>query len=62
MIVNGSDAVATDDDEPTKFNRSGEAPPTAAAVVYAVNYTTTYERADVAHHRDGRYAPRAELY
>ncbi|PSP47255.1 hypothetical protein BRC75_10255 [Halobacteriales archaeon QH_7_69_31] len=53
VVVNGSDAVATDGDgEPTKFNRSGEAPPTAAAVVYAVNYTTTYERADVAHHRD----------
>ena len=63
VIVNGSDAIDTDtDDEPIKFNRSGEAPPTAAAVVYAVNYTTTYERADVEHHRDGRYAPRAELY
>ena len=63
VVVNGSDAVDTDGDgEPTKFNRSGEAPPTAAAVVYAVNYTTTYERADVEHHRDGRYAPRAELY
>ena len=63
VVVNGSDAVVTDTEgEPTKFNRSGEAPPTAAAVVYAVNYTTTYERADVEHHRDGRYAPRAELY
>jgi hypothetical protein len=63
VVVNGSDAIDTDTDgEPIKFNRSGEAPPTAAAVVYAVNYTTTYERADVEHHRDGRYAPRAELY
>ncbi|PSP66500.1 hypothetical protein BRC85_10115 [Halobacteriales archaeon QS_1_69_70] len=63
IVVNGTGVVAPyADGEPTKFNRSGEAPPTAAAVVYAVNYTTTYERADVEHHRDGRYAPRAELY
>lgn len=63
VVVNRSNAVATDDDgEPIKFNRSGEAPPTASAVVYAVDYTTTYERADVEHQRDGRYAPRAELY
>jgi len=63
IVVNGPDAIDTDTDgEPIKFNRSGADPPTASAVVYAVDYTTTYERADVAHHRDGRYAPRAELY
>ena len=62
VVVNGSGAVEKTNSEPDRFNRSGEAPPTAAAVVYAVNYTTTYERADVEHHRDGRYAPRAELY
>ena len=62
VVVNGSGAMEKTNGEPDRFNRSGEAPPTAAAVVYAVNYTTTYERADVEHHRDGRYAPRAELY
>jgi len=62
VVVNGSDAVPTTGDEPTKFNRSGADPPTAAAVVYAVDYTTTYERADIEHHREDRYAPRAELY
>ena len=62
IVLNGSGAVEKTNGEPDRFNRSGADPPTAAAVVYAVNYTTTYERADVAHHRDGRYAPRAELY
>jgi hypothetical protein len=63
VVVNGSDALATNNSGyPERFNVTGSGEPSAAAVVYAVNYTTTYERADVEHHRDGRYAPRAELY
>jgi hypothetical protein len=62
VVVNGSGAVPKTSGEPTHFNRSGEAPPTASAVVYTVDYETTYERADVEHHRKGRYAPRAALY
>jgi hypothetical protein len=63
VVVNGSDALATNNsDYPERFNVTGSGEPAAHAVVYAVDYTTTYERADVEHHRDGRYAPRAELY
>ena len=63
VVVNGSDALAMNNSGyPERFNVTGSGEPSAAGVVYAVNYTTTYERADVEHHRDGRYAPRAELY
>jgi hypothetical protein len=63
VVVNGSDAVATNNsDYPKRFNVTGSGEPAAHAVVYAVDYTATYERADVDHHRDDRYAPRAELY
>ena len=63
VVVNGSDAVATDgNDEPKRFNASGTSAPTATAVVYAVSYDTHYRRNDVVHDREGRYAPRAEAY
>ena len=63
IVVNGSDAVATDgSDEPKRFNTSGASAPTATAVVYAVSYDSHYRRNDVVHDREGRYAPRAEAY
>ena len=61
VVVNGSDAVPKTGGEPTKFNRSGEAPPTATAVVYAVEYETYYEQEGVVHDPEGRYAPREEV-
>ena len=61
VVVNGSDAVPKTGGEPTKFNRSGEAPPTATAVVYAVEYDTYYEEEDIVHDHEGRYAPREEV-
>ena len=62
VVVNGSDAVATTNGQPDRFNASGASPPTATAVVYAVSYDTHYRRNDVVHDREGRYAPRAEAY
>jgi hypothetical protein len=61
VVVNGSNAVPKTGGEPTKFNRSGEAPPTATAVVYAVEYETYYEQEGVIHDPEGRYAPREEV-
>lgn len=61
LVVNGSGAIATNaSDHPDRFNVSGKEPPTATAVVYAVEYDTYYERDDVVHDREGRYAPRTE--
>ena len=63
VVINGSDAVATDgSDEPKRFDATGGSAPTATAVVYAVSYDTHYRRNDVVHDRAGRYAPRAEAY
>jgi len=63
VVINGSDAVATDgSDEPKRFDATGGSAPTATAVVYAVSYDTHYRRNDVVHDREGRYAPRAEAY
>jgi len=63
LVVNGSDAVATDTDgQPEKFNVSGEASPTATAVVYAVRYDTRYQREETTHDREGWHRPRAEAH
>lgn len=63
VIVNGSDAIATNaSDYPDRFNVSASDPPTATAIVYEVGYNATYERQDVVHERDGRHDPREELY
>ena len=63
LVVNGSNAVATDvDGHPERFNASGKMPPTATAVVYAVRYDTRYQRKEVVHDVEGRHSPRAEAY
>lgn len=63
VVVNGSDAIATNGtDHPKRFNVSGGQPPTATAVVYAVGYRATYERQDVVHDRLGRHLVREETY
>ena len=63
LVVNGSDAVATDaGGHPKRFNASGKMPPTATAVVYAVRYDTRYQRKEVVHDVEGWHGPRAEAY
>ena len=63
LVVNGSDAVATNDtDHPDKFNVSGKTTPTATAVVYAVRYDTRYQRKEVVHDVEGWHSPREEAY
>ena len=63
LVVNGSDAVATNTtDHPERFNVSGKMPPTATAVVYAVRYDTRYQRKEVVHDVEGWHSPRAEAY
>lgn len=63
LVVNGTTAIETDAaDEPAAFNGSGQAAPTAQAVVYSASYTTRYERADVRFQRDDLYAVRQETY
>ena len=63
LVVNGSDAVATDaDGHPKRFNVSGKMPPTATAVVYAARYDTRYQRKEVVHDVEGWHSPRAEAY
>ena len=63
LVVNGSDAIARDaDGHPTQFNVSGEATPTATAVVYAVRYDTRYQRKEVVHDVEGWHSPREEAY
>ncbi len=62
IVVNGSDAIATNaTDHPARFNLSDGDPPTAAAVVYAVEYEASYDGGEIDHRRTVRYAPRAEL-
>ena len=63
LVVNGSDAVATNTtDHPERFNVSGKMPPTATAVVYAVRYDTRYQRKEVVHDVEGWHSPREEAY
>ena len=63
LVVNGSDAVATDAaGHPERFNASGKMPPTATAVVCAVRYDTRYQRKKVVHDVEGWHSPRAEAY
>lgn len=63
IVVNGSDAIATNGtDHPDRFNVSGKQPPTATAEVYAVDYEARYEREDVVHERSGRHLVREETY
>ena len=63
LVVNGSDAVATDaTGHPERFNASGKMPPTATAVVYAVRYDTRYQRKEVVHDVEDWHSPRAEAY
>ena len=62
LVVNGSAAVPKTGGEPTHFNRSGEASPTATAVVYAVRYDTRYQRKEVVHDVEGWHSPREETY
>ena len=63
LVVNGSDAVATNDTyHPDKFNVSGKTTPTATAVVYAVRYDTRYQRKEIVHDVEGWHSPREEAY
>jgi len=62
VVVNSSDAIATTDGEPDRFNVSGKTPPTATAEVYAVDYSASYERQDMVHERTGRHLVREETY
>ena len=61
IVVNGT--VATNaTGHPESFTTPGGTDPTAQAVVYSVNYRSSYERETVRNVRDGRYAPREEAY
>ena len=57
LVVNGSDAVET-----TRFNESGDASPTATAVVYSASYATRYSGHGMDQTRRGRHAVREETY
>lgn len=61
IVVNGSLATNATG-HPEDFSAPGGTDPTAQAVVYSVNYRTSYERETVRNVRDGRYAPRDEAY
>ncbi len=61
LVVNGTGAIETNGSNyPERFNVAGKVPPTATAIVYAVEYDTHYERDDIVYDREGRYAPREE--